>query len=411
MVNQKQIDEYLAKRNSVNLMDMQIYFQLEWQEAVELLLKLQKEGKVAFVDDPKVADYPVVSQIDPADMTYLQPDYDQYVDTLNAYLRNRSEYDGLQCVECLVAHSYVRYLLRLESNGLVRYGACSLLNRRKNDLICNVFTPLMGPIRIYYGRTFVIVNVKRYEREAVVLKKYARRVPKLGFVVGEDANRKPIRMSFLGTASPNIFVSGSSGSGKTVFLKSTIKQLIKRTEPSVLRLMVIDTKRADRYDALLNGDPHMRCPVIHDEKEAMAALETALEWIRSNKKILADKGVESIRDLPMEKNEMIPCLLLCIDELAELVWNKEDTSFNDLLLKIYEDGWRYGVFVIATSQRPDACDSIAEITNNRICFAQSDWHRMPLRISCAQVDSLNGKGDGVFMRKNKRSAARFQGLI
>lgn len=145
---------------------------------------------------------------------------------------------------------------------------------------------------------------------------------------------------------PHLLLSGETGSGKSVELRSILTTLILNLPPHRLHLYLGDMKRSEF---------HLFKDIEHVQKLAMDPINLTVV-LKQIRKIMKQRGSfldayeeSHIDDLPKEKQ--LPYIILCIDEVALLQKEKEAM---EIIEEIAAIGRALGVFLILSMQRPDA---------------------------------------------------------
>ena len=114
-----------------------------------------------------------------------------------------------------------------------------------------------------FGKSTSGLEIANPNRSIVSFKEVYKALPKanknpLAVPLGKDVDGKVKWFNI--DEAPHILLSGTCGSGKSVFLNSLILSLIMRNSPDDLRLVLFDPKQVEfsRYQDM----PHLYCPII-----------------------------------------------------------------------------------------------------------------------------------------------------
>lgn len=103
----------------------------------------------------------------------------------------------------------------------------------------------------------------------------------------------------------HLLVCGSSGSGKTTFVRTLLTSLMSLYSPDSVKLCIFDSKRVDYIE--FNGMPHLLVPVITDSRKCLGMLAWVLNEAENRMKLLA----ENFNDFPD--------IFVVLDDYAEIV--------------------------------------------------------------------------------------------
>ena len=110
----------------------------------------------------------------------------------------------------------------------------------------------------------------------------------------------------------NLIVCGTSGSGKTTFVRTLLTSLMVTSSPDKVVLCIFDSKYADYMD--FNGMPFLCVPIIHDSRKCLGMIYWALGEAQRRQKLLAD-DTDNIDDFPD--------LFIVLDDYAEITQHPE----------------------------------------------------------------------------------------
>ena len=170
---------------------------------------------------------------------------------------------------------------------------------------------------------------------------------------------------------PHGLVGGTTGSGKSEFLRTLVAGLAARTDPTRLTFILIDFKGGAAF-AACDRLPHTIGTVSNlDERladRALRALEAELRY-RQEVFAAAGEGIDNLGAyLATRPARPMPRLLVVIDEFAMLA--KDYPEVLSSLVRVAAVGRTLGVHMILATQRPAGVvnDDILANTNLRVAL-------------------------------------------
>ena len=226
---------------------------------------------------------------------------------------------------------------------------------------------------------------------------------------------------------PHLLVAGTTGSGKTTFLRSIFTQLA-RFGPRHVQLIMVDGKGEVDYDDLDISILHPDFPtVVNGASRAVEVLEWCIA--ERDRRVAAIQaaapehralglGVKQIdiykRALETsEPNPLVRPLVIVIDEFADLMMQQgpESRKFEDSVQRLVQVGRSSLMHLVLGTQRPDAKTLSGRIRANlggRAIFNLPTFHDSMTALAKGGAETLAGKGDMLFLSGNGQ-ALRLQG--
>lgn len=232
----------------------------------------------------------------------------------------------------------------------------------------------------------------------------------LTFILGRDVNGNPISVNI--AKMPHMLISGSTGSGKSIFIHSLIVSLLCKNSPELLRLVLIDPKRVEL--SVYNGIPHLISPVVTDGKKAINVFRWAIQEMENRYETLLKAGARDIESYNKSaKEETMPYLLVVVDELADLMaaYGREVES---AIVRLAQMARATGIHLVLATQRPSVNVITGLIKANitaRAALQVASQVDSRTILDMAGAEKLLGGGDMLFVSSEFSKPKRIQGAF
>lgn len=256
-------------------------------------------------------------------------------------------------------------------------------------------------------------------REIIDSKEFVDHSSDIAFAVGKDIGGQNIVTDI--AKMPHLLIAGATGSGKSVCINTIIMSLIFRSNPSDIRLIMIDPKVVEL--SVYNGIPHLLIPVVTDPKKASAALAWAVAEMTDRYKKFADLSVRDLKGYNKkiqeaeykedENYQKLPQIVIIIDELSDLMMVAPG-EVEDAICRLAQMARAAGLHLIIATQRPSVNVITGLIKANvpsRIAFAVSSSIDSRTILDGSGAEKLLGKGDMLFFPSGIPKPIRVQGAF
>ena len=292
----------------------------------------------------------------------------------------------------------------------------SSLANRADDL--QVRLSLAEPPLIKAGRGFVILDLPREKPTPVLLKKEMSRwlgnelKGIVSIPIGIGVEGKPIIADFSDPNTCHALVAGSTGSGKSEWLKSLLAGLTLRNTPDHVRFALIDPKILTF--AGVDGSPYLWKPVATTLGDAMQILRAAVTEMDDRYHLLARGGFTNLGEYIKAGNAGVQFLILMFDEFADLILagREEKKEFENLVARIAGKGRAAGIHLVLATQRPDRTVVTGLVKANlplKVCLRVANATNAQIVLDEPGAESLFGKGD--LLCDYGKGLVRAQGLF
>lgn len=209
--------------------------------------------------------------------------------------------------------------------------------------------------------------------------------PPVSAILGQTSDGAPLLLRLPSPDVAHVLIAGTTGSGKTVLLRSVILSLALRHAAGGLGLCLIDP-RGGAALGCFQGLPQLIAPVVTEVEAARDILA----------RIVADM---ERRDRSHERP--LPVVIL-IDELADLLAQDRRGEIEGYLVRLVARGRNVGLHVIAATQRP-AAEAVSGMVRANFPLRLVGKVASPedAKIAAGQrgsgAESLSGRGDFVLV--------------
>ena len=191
------------------------------------------------------------------------------------------------------------------------------------------------------------------------------------------------------SALPHLLIGGTTGSGKSVFLKSLVHQLAQKH----LDLVLVDPKGGKTFSSYEEKE---RCMVIKNAKDADATISDLVEEMEQR---YQNKNLD----------QAMP-IVLVIDELADLLI--QNKGLESQLIRLAQKGREAHIHLILATQRPDAKILEGLLRSNlpsRVAFKVQNQTESRIILGDMGAEHLQNKGEMLF--NNQKFTRRLQGFF
>ena len=240
----------------------------------------------------------------------------------------------------------------------------------------------------------------------------ARRSLALGFCAGVDVYGRPLWVDL--ASMPHLLVAGTTGSGKTVFLRNILLTLLLARTPSQLRIRLCSSKPQD-FAAFADAPHTNGAEIAHDCRGAAALATQLVDEMNQRFALLAASSCDHIDNYNRRTPKRgLPRIVAIFDEYADTRSSfpsaAERSAFDTAISRLAQKARAAGIHLVLCMQRPDSKAVDGSIKANILHRAalklpQANDSRVILDASGAE--SLLGQGDLLY-RADDGSVTRLQ---
>jgi S-DNA-T family DNA segregation ATPase FtsK/SpoIIIE len=213
---------------------------------------------------------------------------------------------------------------------------------------------------------------------------------------------------------PHLLIGGTTGSGKSVCLKTIITSLVVSMSPDEMKLIMIDPKQVEL--TAFADIPHLWAPVVTESKKAGLVLDWLVKEMDDRYRTLNRVGATSIDKfnklgdkkikerlaeaaIPAEEADQFPThmpyIVAVIDELADLMMTgRKEVEMS--IVRLAQKARAIGIHLVVATQRPSTDVITGLIRSNmpsRIAFRVPSQVESRIIMDRKGAERLLGKGD------------------
>jgi DNA segregation ATPase FtsK/SpoIIIE, S-DNA-T family len=264
---------------------------------------------------------------------------------------------------------------------------------------------LSKPALIRLEDSMLVVDLQRPDRETLWFKEFRGQLPKgehgnARVLVGVDLKRRP-RFADLHSDCPHLLAAGTSGSGKSEWLRMALASLLATNTPETLRLMLIDPKVVTFDD--LRQSPYLLDDqaLLHTPEEALAGLNRLIKLMDQRYLLFGEHHCADLAALQTKLIKDAPPRIVCFcDEYGNLVAGKKNRDLIEAAInQLGAKARAAGIHLILATQDPRAQILSPILKTNlsgRVCLRTTSSTQSRMMLEQNGAEFLLGHGDLLF---------------
>ena len=271
--------------------------------------------------------------------------------------------------------------------------------------------PLMSP-----QAGFISVDLPRLDRQTAFFRNYFKRPSKneaaVKAAIGVDLDGTLVEADLSDPNTCHFLVGGTTGSGKSEFLRSLLLSLIVRHDPMHFKVALVDPKRVtfpefETMDWLYE-------PIVKTSEDAIALMERLVVEMEERYQRFERSRCNDLTTYNQKQLQPIPRILCIFDEYADFMADKETAKILEQSIKRLGAMARAaGIHLIIATQRPEAKVVTPLIRSNlpgRVALRTATAADSSIILGSKQEAAANLLGKGDLFYSGGRSLQRLQSL-
>ncbi|PIG95231.1 DNA translocase FtsK [Gloeocapsopsis sp. IPPAS B-1203] len=269
----------------------------------------------------------------------------ELVDTLESFGIG-VEYQG-----AAIGPAFVR--VKLKPHAGVKVGS---ILRLSNDL--QVQLGLANPPLIAPQAGYISVDLPRQDRQVASFEKYVRSQvlsidAQIKIAIGVNLEGQLVEADLSDPNTCHFLVGGTTGSGKSEFLRSLLLSLITRHSPDYLKVALVDPKRVTfpEFEQIRS----LYSPVVKDTEQAIELMDRLVTEMEQRYQLFESAGCADLNSYNQKTHFSTPRIVCIFDEYADFMAEKESrNALEQSIKRLGAMARAAGIHLIIATQRPEA---------------------------------------------------------
>jgi hypothetical protein len=259
-------------------------------------------------------------------------------------------------------------------------------------------------IDVAQGR--VVIDLQRPDRQYVEFAQVRRQFPAGDSLIG--CSQVPIGIDLDGrlefadlaeTEHAHLLVAGTTGSGKSEWLRAAVAGLLVANTPDTLRLLIIDPKRNAFHD--LRNSPFLLRPIVFPDEQPIAGVLSELAD-EMDARYATFNGADSLTQyVERTGGRPVPRIVCVCDEYFDLIsqGRSERQALEAQIFRLGAKARAAGIHLILATQQPSRQVIKGALDANipaRVGLKMNSAIESRMLLGAAGAESLLGNGDLLF---------------
>ncbi|TFE72057.1 FtsK/SpoIIIE domain-containing protein [Methylacidiphilum caldifontis] len=315
----------------------------------------------------------------------IPPTIQLYKDKLNEFFSTNNI--NAKVDSWLNSARFIRFLI---TKGITE--KLARIKNREKDI--QVHLGLNSPPLIGTYKEYVNIDIPKAQPDCVLWKEALVHLKgDLAYPIGKTIDLRDsewIIGDFTNNNFPHLLVAGTTGSGKSQFLKSLVAAILSNYRRKA-KIFLIDFKGTDFFPL----------ESINNHEEAKNLLKNAVQEMNNRYTQLRKEEFNDLNSRFRSGREDIPYWIIIIDEFSDMILGLQDRSkskkeIESYIQRIAQKGRAAGIHLVISTQSPRkevVSGLIKQCLPGKICFRVNDDTESSLILDKSGAEHLLGNGD------------------